>query len=72
MYKKLLDMYESKGQGYAMYTTLVGTGRTRTGLTYSDSVQIIKSILTLYGDKIHGTINVVICSKDRDKVSVFE
>lgn len=70
--KKLVDIYDSKGQGYEMYIPLVGTGRSRAGLTHTDSLHILKSILTLNGDKIHGTINVVIYPKDRDKVSIFE
>lgn len=70
--KKLLDIYDSKGQGCEMYIPLVGTERSRAGLTHTDSLHILKSILTLNGDKIHGTINVVIYPKDRDKVSIFE
>ena len=70
--KKLLDVYDTNGQGYEIFVTLMGTGRSRAGLTHCDSLQIIKSVLSLYGEKIHGTINVVIYPKDRDKVSIFD
>ena len=70
--KKLLDVYDANGQGYEIFVTLMGTGRSRAGLTHCDSLQVIKSVLSLYGEKIHGTINVVIYPKDRDKVSIFD
>ena len=70
--KKLLDVYDTNGQGYEIFVTLMGTGRSWAGLTHCDSLQIIKSVLSLYGEKIHGTINVVIYPKDRDKVSIFD
>lgn len=70
--KKLLEFYDINGQGYQMFLPLIGTGRSRSGLSHEDSLQIIKSILLLYSDKLHGEINVVIYSKDRDKVSIFD
>ena len=68
----MLDVYDANGQGYEIFVTLMGTGRSRAGLTHCDSLQVIKSVLSLYGEKIHGTINVVIYPKDRDKVSIFD
>lgn len=69
--KKLLEFYDINGQGYQMYITLMGTGRSRAGLTHYDSLQITKSVLSLYNEKIHGTINIVVYQKDRNKVSIF-
>ncbi len=34
-----------------MYITLMGTGRSRAGLTHYDSLQITKSVLSLYNEK---------------------
>lgn len=68
--KSLLEFYDSNGQGYPMYITLMGTGRSRAGLTHYDSLQIIKSVCLLYKERIHGTINIVIYGKDKDKVTI--
>lgn len=70
--EKLLDFYDGNGQGYEMFITLMGTGRSRAGLTHEESLQIIKSVFSLHSENIHGTINIVIYSKDRDKVSIFD
>lgn len=70
--KKLLSFYSSNGQGYEMYLTLMGTGRSRAGLTHEESLQTIKSVLSLYKQEIQGTINVIVYNKDKDKVSIFD
>lgn len=70
--KKLLSFYSSNGQGFEMYLTLMGTGRSRAGLTHEESLQTIKSVLSLYKQKIQGTINVVVYNKDKGKVSIFD
>lgn len=70
--RSLLDFYDVNGQGYQMYITLMGTGRSRSGLTHHDSLQTITSLFSLYSEKIHGDINIVIYKKDRDKVSIFD
>lgn len=70
--KKLLEFYDSNGQGYELYMPLMGTGRSRVGMTHFDSLQTIKSILSLYSEKIHGSVNIVIYQKDRDKVSILD
>ena len=70
--KKLLSFYSSNGQGFEMYLTLMGTGRSRAGLTHEESLQTIKSVLSLYKQEIQGTINVVVYNKDKGKVSIFD
>ena len=69
--KNNIEFYDINVQGYQMYITLMGTGRSRAGLTHYDSLQITKSVLSLYNEKIHGTINIVVYQKDRNKVSIF-
>ena len=49
--KKAMEFYDINGQGYQMYITLMGTGRSRAGLTHYDSLQITKSVLSLYNEK---------------------
>lgn len=70
--RSLLEFYDVNGQGCQMYITLMGTGRSRAGLTHHDSLQTITSLFSLYSEKIHGDINIVIYKKDRDKVSIFD
>lgn len=70
--RSLLEFYDVNGQGYQMYITIMGTGRSRAGLTHHDSLQTITSLFSLYSEKIHGDINIVIYKKDRDKVSIFD
>ncbi len=70
--EKLLDVYDTSGQGYEMFVPLMGTGRSRAELTHCDSLQIMKSIFLLYNERIHGKINITIYPKDRDKVSIFD
>ena len=70
--RSLLEFYDVNGQGYQMYITLMGTGRSRAGLTHHDSLQTITSLFSLYSEKIHGDINIVIYKKDKDKVSISD
>lgn len=70
--KKLLDFYNKSGQGFDIYIPLVGTGMARSGMSHVESLQTIKSVLQLYSDKIKGEFNVVIYSKDKEKVSIFD
>lgn len=69
--KKLLEFYDVNGQGYEMYVTLMGTGRSRAGLSHEESLQTMKAVCSLYSHKIHGTVNIVIYTKDKGKVSIF-
>ena len=44
----------------------------RSGMSHEESLQTIKSVLQLYSDKINGEFNVVIYSKDKEKVSIYD
>lgn len=70
--KNLLTFYNSNGQGYDIYLTLLGTGMSRAGLSHEESFKTIKSVLMLYAKEIQGVVNIVVYSKDRDKVSIFD
>lgn len=69
--KKMLDFYNENGQGFEIYIPLVGTGMARCGLSHEEALQTIKAVLQLYSDKITGEVNVVIYSKDKEKVSIY-
>ena len=67
---KLINYYDEKGNGFDIYIPLLGTGQSRTGITRKDSLEIITSLFKLYEEKIQGCVNIVVYSKDRDKVSL--
>lgn len=67
---KLIDYYDKKGNGFDIYLPLLGTGQSRTGVTREESLEVITSLFKLYEDKIQGCANIIIYSKDRDKVSL--
>lgn len=68
--KSLVDFYDKHGQGYGMEIPLMGTNLSRAGLSHNDSLRVITSLFQLYGDKIHGEIDVVIYKGDKDKVTL--
>lgn len=68
--KKLVNFNSDYGQGYKLMIPLMGTNLSRAGLTHGDSLRIITSLFMIYGDKIHGEVDVVIYEGDRDKVTL--
>lgn len=68
---ELIEFYDNNGQGYPVYIPLFGTGRSRADLTHQQSFKIVKSAVLTNEKSIHGTINIVVYKKDRDKVSIF-
>lgn len=69
---ELIDFYDINGQGYPIYIPLFGTGRSRADLTHQQAFKAIKSAILTNEKAIHGTLNIVIYKKDRDKVSIFK
>lgn len=69
---ELIDFYDINGQGYPIYIPLFGTGRSRADLTHQQAFKVIKSAVLTNEKDIHGTLNIVIYKKDRDKVSIFK
>ncbi|MBU2702810.1 hypothetical protein Ga0466249_003945 [Sporomusaceae bacterium BoRhaA] len=70
--RKLIRFYNASGQGYTMYLPLMGTNLSRAGFSHVDALNKITSILKLESNQIHGQINVVVYSKDKDKVSIWQ
>lgn len=68
--KSLVDFYDQHGQGHRLAIPLMGTNLSRAGLSHDDSLRVITSLFQLYGDKIHGEIDVVIYKGDKDKVTL--
>lgn len=68
--KSLINFYDKHGQGHSMEIPLMGTNLSRAGLSHDDSLRAITSLFQLYGDKIHGEIDVVIYKGDKDKVTL--
>lgn len=58
--QKLLEYYDTKGQGYDLYMPLLGTGMSRAGLDNQESLDLIIRTLLEYEKRIHGAINIVI------------
>lgn len=69
---ELIDFYDINGQGYPIYIPLFGTGRSRADLTHQQAFKAIKSAVLTNEKAIHGTLNIVVYKKDRDKVSIFK
>ena len=68
--KSLVNFYDQHGQGHSLVIPLMGTNLSRAGLSHNDSLRVITSLFQLYGDKIHGEIDVVIYKGDKDKVTL--
>lgn len=68
--KSLVNFYDQHGQGHRLVIPLMGTNLSRAGLSHNDSLRVITSLFQLYGDKIHGEIDVVIYKGDKDKVTL--
>ena len=64
----LVDVYDKYGQGYDMYMPLMGTGRSRTGLSLKEAYDLIVSELENNKNKIHGCIHLVIRPEDWNEI----
>lgn len=64
----VIDYYDVEGQGYDIYIPLIGTGRSRTGLTLQDSYELIKELLLQRKDEIFGRVHIVIYPAQADEV----
>lgn len=56
----LLVAYDESGQGYDMYVPLLGTGRSRTGLTNKTALDLLVSCFKKNSQHIQGSITVVV------------
>lgn len=58
--RELLRLYNEHGQGYPLYLPLIGTGRSRAGLDFQESYDLIITVLEENIDYIQGEITIVI------------
>ena len=68
---RLMTYYDNYGQNEPLYIPLIGTNKSRAGLSHVQSLRLIKSNV-LTQNEITGNITIVVYSGDRDKVSIFK
>ncbi len=57
--RSLLSFYDHHGQALPLYLPLVGTGRSRAGLSYVESFKMICEQIIGMGDNLQGSIHIV-------------
>ena len=67
---KIITFYDNFGQGFEMFVPLLGTNLSRVGLSHQDSLTILESMLRMYSNYIHGEVNIIIYSKEKEKVAI--
>lgn len=68
--EKLIEYYDTNGQGYDLYVPLLGTGRSRTDISPEDALQIMVSYFKIYKSKVKGKVKIIVYKKQRNKVSL--
>lgn len=58
--KSLLEVYDRIGQGYDMYMPVMGTGRSRTGMKFSEAYKLLTTALINKAELIQGHIFIVV------------
>ena len=56
----LIDMYDIEGQGFDLYIPLIGSGRSRTGMTLQESYELIVKSIINRKNEIYGRIHITI------------
>ena len=70
--ESLIDYYDKNGQADPMFIPLMGTGKSRANMTHIQSFNVIKSCILTSEKSITGEINIVVYSKDKERVSIFK
>ena len=68
--RSLIFFYDDKCQAHKIIIPLMGTNLSRAGLSHDDSLRTIASLFQLYGNKIHGEVDIIIYNGDKDKVTL--
>ena len=66
----ILDYYDINGQGYDLYIPLIGSGRSRTGMSSEESFQLIREMLLDRKNDIYGRIHIVIHPSQLDEIEL--
>ena len=64
--------YDVAGQGIPLYIPLMGTGRSRNRLSLKESIDLITKKFMGSASGLHGIVNIVVYSKDKDKKEVCD
>ncbi len=67
----LLERYNAVGQGYNLYLPLLGTGRSRTGLSIELAFALLRKSFMTHADLIQGQVIVVIRPEDSEEIDVL-
>ena len=65
---KLIDYYNFECQGNTLFIPLMGTGRSRLGMKFIESFNMIKDLLLENKSKIQGKVNILVYYKDAEKI----
>ncbi len=68
----LLEKYNAVGQGYDLYLPILGTGRSRTGLSIEEAFALLKKSFMAHEDLIQGQIIVVVRPEDCEEIDVLK
>lgn len=69
---KLLTFINQSCQGKKCYLPLMGTGQSRANLSHKESLHVLLSTMDLYNDEIISPLEIIIYTKDKNKVSIFD
>lgn len=68
--EKLIEFYDVNGQGYDLYVPLLGTGRSRTGISMEEALQIMVSYFKIYKARVKGKVKIIVYKKQRNSISL--
>lgn len=69
--QSLMTFYDKNGQGRPIYLPLMGTGLSRVNISPEESLNILANIIKLNRNQIHGEVNIVVFSKQKNTVSIY-
>ncbi len=58
--ESLIDLYDEEGQGFDLYIPLLGSGRSRTGMSLQESYNLIFELIMSRKSEIYGRIHITI------------
>ena len=64
----ILNEYNKTGQGAPLYVPLMGTGRSRIGLSNDEAIDLLIEECKNNKEKIQGTVNVLVYTKDLEEI----
>lgn len=70
--RSLLKIYDTIGQGYNLYMPLMGTGRSRAGLSINGAYHLLKNSIINNAQLIQGHIYLVLRREDRPEIEEEE